>query len=305
MTGSLIVRPLDAPLGAEVSGLDLAQSVASEDLAAVQAAWAQHLVLLFRGQKLSDPQLISFSRRLGDLDLCPPNDLGRTHIEEFPEIVVVSNAVVDGRKLGSLGNYESLWHTDMSFAEVPPRASLLHALEVPPAGGDTQFSNMYLALEKMPAALRARIQGLYLVHDSSHDSAGTLRKGLPNVSDPREAPGAHHPIVRVHPVTGREALFLGRRRNAYVVGKTLEESEELLDRLWEHAMRPEFVWTHKWKVGDLVLWDNRCTMHRRDAFPSSTTRIMHRTQVKGEPVQPPRGWQRQEAHPTTTTGDKP
>jgi taurine dioxygenase len=291
LDSSIIVRLQQAPLAAEVIGVDLGRPIASATMDAINAAWEENLVLLFRGQKLTDPQLIEFSRRLGDLDLCPPNDLGRTHIEAFPEIVVVSNAVENGRRLGSLGNYEALWHTDMSYAQVPPRASLLYALAIPPAGGDTQFSNMYMALEQMPAALRAEIEGMYLVHDASFDSAGTLRKGQPDVTDPRQAPGARHPIVRVHPRTGRHALFLGRRRNAYVVGLTLERSEALLDRLWKHATQPAFAWTHRWRVGDLVLWDNRCTMHRRDSFDASTTRIMHRTQVKGEPVLAPPGWQ--------------
>ncbi|HSW20300.1 MAG TPA: TauD/TfdA family dioxygenase, partial [Ramlibacter sp.] len=268
----MTIKVFDAHLGAEVGGLDLAQPVSPALLDAILSAWAKHLVLLFRGQALSDPQLIAFSRRLGDLDLCPPNDLGRTHIEEFPEIVVISNAVKDGKKLGSLGNYESLWHTDMSYAQVPPRASLLYSLEVPPSGGGTQFSDMYLALEKMPASLRAEIQGLYLVHDASLDSAGSQRRGVAVVSDPREAPGARHPLVRVHPATRRAALYLGRRKNAYVVGYDIARSEELLDRLWAHATQPEFAWTHHWKVGDLLLWDNRCTMHRRDSFPATSTR---------------------------------
>lgn len=284
------VIPSGGPLAADVRGVNLSEPLTEAALAAIRAAWRDHLVLLFRGQSLSDPQLIAFSRHLGDLDFCPPNDLGRTHIEAFPEIVVISNVEENGRKLGSLGNYESLWHTDMSYCDVPPRASLLHSLEVPPSGGDTQFSNMYLALERMPADLRREIEGVILVHDSSLDSVGTRRKGLPDVTDPSQAPGARHPIVRMHPDTGREALYLGRRRNAYVVGLPVAESEKLLDRVWAHAASPQFVWTHRWKVGDLVLWDNRCTMHRRDAFDAADRRIMHRTQVKGEPVRMPEGW---------------
>lgn len=284
------VIPSGGPLAAEVRGLDLSRPIPETALDKIRAAWRAHLVLLFRGQSLSDPALIAFSRRFGDLDLCPPNDLGRTHIEAFPEIVVISNVEENGRKLGSLGNYESLWHTDMSYCDVPPRASLLHSLEVPLTGGDTQFSNMYLALERMPADLRREIEGAILVHDSSRDSVGSLRKGLPEVTDPSQARGARHPIVRVHPDTGREALYLGRRRNAYVVGLSVADSEKLLDRVWAHAMRPEFVWTHRWKVGDLVFWDNRCTMHRRDAFDAASRRIMHRTQVQGEPVIMPKDW---------------
>ncbi|MGE0797822.1 MAG: TauD/TfdA dioxygenase family protein [Lautropia sp.] len=290
MASRISIRPLGGPLGAEITGIDLAGDLTDADTNAIMDAWQEHLVLLFRGQRLSDPQLIAFSRRLGDLDPCPPNDLGRTHIEEFPEIVVISNATRAGRKIGSLGSYESVWHTDMSYEDVPPRASLLHSLEVPPSGGDTQFANMYLALETMPPELRAEIEGTIVVHDSSYDSAGTLRKGRPEVSNPMEAPGARHPMVRVHPLTRRQALFLGRRRNAYVVGKSLSESERLLDAVWAHATQPRFAWTHRWRVGDLILWDNRCTMHRRDAFDAASTRVMHRTQVRGEPVIAPANW---------------
>lgn len=284
------VIPSGGPLGAELRGLDLSKQLPDAVFASIQAAWREHLVLLFRGQSLSDRKLIAFSRHFGELDLCPPNDLGRTHIEEMPEIVVISNVSEGGRKIGSLGSYESIWHTDMSYRDVPPRASLLHSLEVPPTGGDTQFSNMYLALKRMPAELRSAIEGVVLVHDSTYDSAGSLRKGMPEVTDPSQAPGARHPIIRVHPDTGREALYLGRRRNAYVIGLPVADSERLLDRVWAHAMLPEFVWTHRWQVGDLLIWDNRCTMHRRDAFNDASRRIMHRTQVTGEPVAAPKGW---------------
>ena len=290
LENAIQVIPSGGPLAAEIRGVDLSQPISEAGFDRIRAAWHDHLVLLFRGQSLSDPQLIAFSRRFGNLDLCPPNDLGRTHIHDMPEIVVISNVEENGRKIGSLGNYESLWHTDMSYFDVPPRASLLHSLEVPPSGGDTQFSNMYLALERMPTHLRREIEGAILVHDSSHDSVGTRRKGLPEVTDPSQAPGARHPIIRVHPDTGREALYLGRRRNAYVVGRSVPESEKLLDLVWAHATREEFVWTHRWKVGDLVLWDNRCTMHRRDAFDAASRRVMHRTQVQGEPVNVPKGW---------------
>lgn len=284
------VRPLGGPLGAEVDDFNWRSTANNAQMRVLRDAWARHLVLLFRGQPTEDDTLISFSRQFGELDPCPPNDLGRTHIPSHPEIVVISNVVRKGIKIGSLGSSESTWHTDMSYTKVPPRASLLHALEIPSIGGDTQFCNMYMVLEQMPDDLRARIQGAHLVHDESNDSVGNLRKGWQVVTDPSKAPGARHPMVRMHPVTGRAALFLGRRRNAHVVGYPVAESEALLDKLWSHATRPEYAWTHRWQVGDLLLWDNRCTMHRRDEFDSRSTRIMHRTQVSGEPVVAPKGW---------------
>ncbi len=170
----------------------------------------------------------------------------------------------------------------MSYNPVPPMASALYALEVPPSGGDTGFCNMYAALNTLPLTLRERIDGLSCVHDSSLNSVGQLRVGFEDVTDPRRTPGAVHPLVRTHPVTGRACLFLGRRRNAYVQGLELAESEALLDALWAHVTRPEHCWTQQWHVGDLVLWDNRCALHRRDEFDGSARRVMHRTQISGD-----------------------
>jgi taurine dioxygenase len=169
----------------------------------------------------------------------------------------------------------------MSYNPEPPSASALFAIEVPPAGGDTGFANMYLAYETLPDELRRQVEGRLCRHDSTYNSAGELRRGFKEVTDPREAPGADHPIVRTHPVTGRKALFLGRRRNAYIQGLDLNDSERLLDALWAHAIRPELTWYQQWRVGDLVMWDNRCVMHRRDEFDPNSRRLMHRSQIKG------------------------
>jgi taurine dioxygenase len=141
---------------------------------------------------------------------------------------------------------------------------------------------MYAAFETLASDLKRAIIGKSCKHDSSRNSVGDLRKGFKDVTDPREAPGAVHPIVRTHPATRRNALFLGRRRNAYIMGLPLAESEELLNQLWAHASNPAFAWYQTWEVGDLVMWDNRCTMHRRDAFDPNTRRLMHRTQIKGD-----------------------
>jgi taurine dioxygenase len=141
---------------------------------------------------------------------------------------------------------------------------------------------MYLAYETLPEELRRRVEGRLCRHDASRNSAGELRRGFTEVSDPRQAPGADHPIIRTHPVTGRKAIFLGRRRNAYIQGLALEESEQLLDALWAHATRSELTWYQQWRVGDLVLWDNRCVMHRRDEFDPNSRRLMHRSQIKGD-----------------------
>jgi len=197
-------------------------------------------------------------------------------------VLVISNVVENGVAIGQLGAYEALWHTDMSYVAEPPCASALYALEVPQSGGDTGFCNMYRALETLPADLRHAIEGRVCRHDASRNSAGELRRGFADVSDASQSVGAEHPIARTHPVTGRKALFLGRRRNAYIPGLPLADSEALLDALWAHATRPDLAWYQQWRVGDLVLWDNRCVMHRRDAFDPAARRVMHRTQIKGD-----------------------
>lgn len=276
------IRPTGAALGADVLGADLSQPLSSADFGTIRRAWMDHLVLRFRGQSLTDSQLMAFSRNFGPLDGNPRRAKSDDRAGGDGHVLVISNVVEDGKPIGGLGNYESKWHSDMSYNPVPPMASALYALEVPPSGGDTGFCNMYAALDTLPADLRARVEPLTCVHDSSLNSVGQLRVGFEDVTDPRKTPGAVHPIVRTHPVTGRPCLFLGRRRNAYIPGLDLADSEALLDALWAHATQPAFCWTQQWRVGDLVLWDNRCALHRRDEFDGAARRVMHRTQIGGD-----------------------
>ena len=263
----------------EISGIDLKRITNFESL---YRNWLDRSVLLFRHQQLTDEHLLHFSRRLGDLDWAPVQETGRRFVEGHPEIYVVSNVIENGVPIGSLGAGEAVWHTDMSYLDMPPKASMLYALEVPPAGGDTWFCSMYRAYESLPDLLRRRIAGLWLKHDATYNSGGYVRQGVAAVDDPLTSPGVYHPLVTTHPETGRRALYLGRRRNAYVRGLPLPESEALLDELWSYATRDEHTWRHQWEQGDVVLWDNRCTMHRRDSFDPHSRRILHRTQIKGE-----------------------
>jgi len=275
----LTVRPMAAALGAEIYNFDL-RAIDDGAFAAIHQAWLDRQVLLFRGQELTDDHLVAFSRWFGDLDEAPVQETGRRFVEGHPEIYVVSNVVQDGVPIGSLGAGEAVWHTDMSYLPAPPKASVLYALEVPPAGGDTSFCSMYAAWEQLPETLRRRAAGLRVKHDGTYNSGGYVRQGVTPTDDPRTSPGTYHPLVYVHPDTGREALYLGRRRNACIEGLPLDQSNALLDEIWAHATRDELTWQHQWRVGDLVLWDNRCTMHRRDAFDPSARRVMHRTQIK-------------------------
>jgi taurine dioxygenase len=281
----LTVTPLAPALGAEVSGLDLHAPVDADTFAQVRDAWNKHLVLRFRGQLLTDPELLAISRMFGTLDPPGPNPYGKPFLTDFPEINVISNVKVNGAPIGNLGDGEAVWHCDMTYIDNPPRAALLHALEIPPGGGDTFWSNMYLAYETLPERMKKRIAGLRAIHDATYNSAGMMRKGMKEVTDPREAPGSRHPLVIRHPDTGRAALFLGRRRNSYVLGLELAESDALLDELWAHATQPEFTFRQVWQQGDLMLWDNRCTLHRRDSFDPESRRIMHRTQIKGPVIE--------------------
>ena len=292
-----------AALAAEIQGVDFSLPVPEDVKGALRQAWADHMVLLFRGQRLTDDQLLAASGVYG-----PPHDAAsrKYHLEvghavddsymvsRHPSITIISNLGADGKPVldnGGLGSYEVVWHTDNSYVKVPPAGSMLYALEVPVnGGGDTSFSNQYRAYEELPDELKRAIEGKYQVHDTSRNSAGVLRPGVKLPTKPEEVEGPVHPLVRVHPVTGKRALYLGRRRvwpSNYIVGLPNDESEQLLDRLWAHASQPKYAWTHQWKVGDIVLWDNRCCMHYRTEIDVDQRRVMHRTTIKGEPLVAP------------------
>ncbi|HYT47893.1 MAG TPA: TauD/TfdA family dioxygenase [Burkholderiales bacterium] len=265
--------------GAEVRGVGLA-AVTEAQVDAIKQAWYRHDVLIFRHQEMTDDDLLSFSRYFGTLDPPPNQGAGRKSPPGYPDVYVVSNVLdEDGEPIGALGDGEAAWHTDMSYAPKPPDASMLYALEIPAKGGDTWFCSMKAALAKMPRRLVERIKHLDIKHDGTYDSGGYLRRGLTASEDPRTSAGTPHPIIIQHPVSGEKALYLGRRRNAYIMGLELAESELLLDKIWSYV--DAAVYKHKWALRDVVLWDNRTTMHRRDAFDPGARRVMHRTQIKG------------------------
>lgn len=268
-------------LGSELCGVDLSKPLSEQDRLAIGAALDRHLVVVARDQRLSDPQLLAFSANFGELDPPGPNPYGEPFNKEFPEINVISNVIENGRPIGNLGAGEAVWHADMTYVEVPPKAAILHSLEVPPAGGNTYFANMFAAYDTLPAHLKKAAEGKVAIHDASTNSAGMLRKGYMNVTDVREVVGAHHPLIRTEPKTGRKALFLGRRPNSYVLGLDVADSEALLDALWAHATQPQFAMCHEWQVGDVLMWNNLSVLHRRDPFDPKSRRIMHRSQIKG------------------------
>jgi taurine dioxygenase len=269
-------------LGAELRGVDLSKPLSADDRAAIEEALNRHLVVVARDQHLSDPELLAFSLNFGELDPPGPNPYGEPFNKRYPEINVISNVVENGRPIGGLGAGEASWHADMTYIEVPPKAAVLHALEIPPGGGgNTYFADMFAAYEALSPELKAAIEGKLAVHDASRNSAGLLRKGYAEVRDVRQTVGARHPLVRTDARTGRRALFLGRRHNSYIVGLELEKSEALLDALWAHAANPRFAICHEWRVGDVLMWNNLAVLHRRDPFDPNSRRVMHRTQIKG------------------------
>ena len=170
----------------------------------------------------------------------------------------------------------------MTYLEIPPKAGILYALEVPENQGDTHFANMTLAYTDLSDDIKKKIDEKILIHDSAHNSAGMLRKGYSEVDNPTETPGARHPMVITDESTNKKLLFLGRRPHAYIVGLEIEESENLLDEIWKHATQEKYTWTQKWEKGDLLMWKNLNVLHKSDAFDPNTRRVMHRTQLKGE-----------------------
>jgi taurine dioxygenase len=284
------VIPTGRALGAEITGIDLSKDVSTAARDFIVKAYTEHLVLLFRGQSLSFADLLRLRELFGPPGLAANQLLGlgrkKYYTDDIPDdITIISNLkAADGKPLGALGNDEAFWHTDSSFTETPISASLLHAIEVTEQGGETAFLNMYQAHDDMPADLAAKISGKYANHSKVHSSNGVKRPEFADVTDPSKAPGIKHPMVRTHPVTGRKCLYLGRRLNSYIFGLPLEQSEKLLDDIWAHTCQDKYVWQHKWRVGDLLVWDNRCTMHHRNAFSPSARRLMHKSTTAGEPV---------------------
>jgi taurine dioxygenase len=285
------IIPTKAALGAEVRCGDL-RAADDATIRAIRQAWLEHLVVFFRGQEFTDADLVRFGARFGEFQYSNPlpsplanegkvKQGGRQ--DAHPEITVVSNVVENGVAIGGLGDGELVWHSDMSSFDAPPNQTVLYALEVPAAGGRTGFNNMYAAYESLPRELRERVRNLALKHDATIDAAGYVRPHFAGAApvDVRESPGAVHPLVRTHPETGRHGLFLGRRTKSYLMGLEIAESDALLDALWARATHDRFAWFHEWRPGDLVMWDNRCVMHRREPFDRNARRVLHRVVIKG------------------------
>ncbi len=274
------VTPITANFVADIEDVNLA-TINDTEFEQLYSAWLEYGVLRIRNQDLDDEQLQTFSKRFGPLEEAP---FGRMSEEDKAMIkhryvTTLSNIIADGKPIGGLGNSEATWHSDMTYIETPPPASLLLGIEIPEQGGDTHFANQYAALKALPGDLRKRIETLTVKHNAAHTSVGKLRPGFEAFDDPREAPGAIHPMIKTHNESGRPALYLGRREWAYIPGLSVTESDALLDELWAYVALEENTWRQKWQPLDLIIWDNRCVMHRRDGFDQNSRRYMRRCQV--------------------------
>ena len=288
------VEKLGDALGAEVRGVDLSQPMSDENFQQISDAWLENLVLVFPDQALTNEQHIAFSRRFGTLEVHPSR---KHNVKEYPELLLLTNRKDAAGNYVSLRDGGSIWHSDLSYMAEPSRCSLLYAIDVPVDGGDTEWANMYSAYDSLPESLRDRIAGRRAVHQ--FDLVDNPRFGPPadmkekdlkgSIWEPKSAavkartPDSVHPIVRTHPITGRKALFASRRFTVRVADMAPDEGESLLLELFDYAERPEHIYHHRWSKNQLLLWDNRCTVHLAcGGVPDSQIRTMQRTTVRGK-----------------------
>ncbi|MFZ2004288.1 MAG: TauD/TfdA family dioxygenase [Stellaceae bacterium] len=266
------VRRLAETFVGEVSGVDLARldAAAAE---AVKSAWLAHKVLVFHDQTLDEDQLVAFAKTLGDVEI----HLRQTRTSGRREVMLVSNVKEDGKPIGRLGNQELNWHMDQIFMAQPTAGTILYAVSVTPEGGDTWFCDLGAAYEALPPALKAQVEDQRAVHSAA---TADRRVGIHLTDEQRtRAPEVIHPLIRTHPLAGEKGLYFSMNHTARIDGRSEEDSLPLLDALRAHATQPRFVYAHRWRVGDLVLWDNACTMHRRDPFPDQYPRLMRRVGI--------------------------
>ncbi|HEY4251078.1 MAG TPA: TauD/TfdA family dioxygenase [Roseomonas sp.] len=281
----LTIRPIMPGFAAEVAGVDLAQPVGDNLFQQIRQAWLDaDGLLLLRNQAITPEQHIAFSRQFGDLHMSGGNPvLAQYYLPGHPEIYRVSNKKIDGKPQGreDAGTY---WHSDGSWQPSPPMASLLHALEIPPIGGDTIFANMYRAYETLSAPMKRMLDGLEVVHSLAAAVMKTsYGKEYVGKLDEAAAKHATHPLVRTHPESKRKALFVNKGFTSHIVGLPQAESDAILNFLFEHSTAPENLYRHRWQKHDVVIWDNRCAMHYAVAdYKAHGDRYMHRTTVKGD-----------------------
>ena len=276
------VRPFDAPVGAEIIGLDIAKPITEEDFARIHRAHLDHHVLVFRNQQITPQEHIDFSRRFGPLEI---HVLHQFQLRNHPEILIVSNIKENGEPIG-LGDAGVYWHSDISYKPKPSLGSLLHAQELPSEGGDTLFADQHLAWESLPDDLQQRILPLKAEHSylAKYEELRAKNPWRPKLSQAQidQVAPAVQPVVRTHPETGRKALFVSEHFTTRIVGLPQDESDALLAELFAHSVKPEFVYRHTWAPHDLVFWDNRSLMHLAAGTPDHLRRRLNRTTIVGD-----------------------
>ncbi|WP_062639047.1 TauD/TfdA dioxygenase family protein [Caballeronia arationis] len=276
------IRAFDAPLGAEVIGLELSRPLSAEDFARIHRAHLDYHVLVFRDQRITPAEQVEFSRRFGPLQI---HVLHQFSLAQNPEVLIVSNITENGKPIG-LGDAGHFWHSDLSYKEKPSLGSMLHAQELPSEGGDTLFANMHAAYDALPAHLRDATEGLRAEHTYLARYAELQKRSpwRPNLTPEQiaQVKPVVHPVVRTHPETGRRALFVSEHFTTRIVGLPEDESRALLDELFAHSVKPEFVYRHRWAERDMVFWDNRSLMHLAAGTPDHLRRKLYRTTIEGD-----------------------
>ncbi len=273
------VVPLTPNIGAEIRGVDLRQALDQETIDAIRRAWLDHVVILIRDQHLHKDDQIRFSGQFGDIgELARPKKFRTSGHDDMPDgMMLISNVRENGEPIGALPDGEMMFHHDMMHAEIPHAATLLYAVEIPSHGGNTLFASGYAAYDTLPEEVRAPLEGRKAFH---HYNYGSVQKGdgkgTPAFSD------SVHPVFRTHSETGRKAIYVNRLMTEGIVDMPGDESGALLQRLFDHAERPEFIYEHVWRVGDLLMWDNRCSMHARTDFPAGERRLLWRTTIASD-----------------------
>jgi taurine dioxygenase len=273
------VVPLTPNIGAEIQGVDLRQVLDQETIDAIRRAWLDHVVILIRDQHLHKDDQLRFSGQFGDIgELARPKKFRTSGHDDMPDgMMLISNVRENGEPIGALPDGEMMFHHDMLHAEIPHAATLLYAVEIPSHGGNTLFASGYAAYDTLPEEVRAPLEGRKAFH---HYNYGSVQKGdgkgTPAFSD------SVHPVFRTHSETGRKAIYVNRLMTEGIVDMPSDESGALLQRLFDHAERPEFVYEHVWCVGDLLMWDNRCSMHARTDFPAGERRLLWRTTIASD-----------------------
>jgi alpha-ketoglutarate-dependent taurine dioxygenase len=279
------VVPLSPACGAEIRGVDLKQPLTEPQVRAIQDAWNKHLVLVFRGQEVSQDDQLRFAAYFGDLGSRkkapePLRSRAEGVAQDHEKVLLVSNIKVDGVPIGAFGEGEFWFHIDSGYSAKPYKYTFLYGVELPSRGGNTLFSNMYKAYEAVPAALKEKLTGKRALHIHEYNRA----RQAGHAGDISGIPHYYHPVFITHPGTGRKTLFVDRLMTTRIEGVSELESDAILNELYDIGERREFIYEHIWQLGDFVMWDNRCTIHARTDFPKEERRLLRRCTIEGEPL---------------------